>query len=75
MLTIAGMAKRKKPLSSDRHKPNKQVRITPRMDAQLQILARRRDTTVPDEVRAAVREYLEKHGLWPADNGGCKSSL
>lgn len=55
---------KKKP-TSDRHKPAKMVRIRPRLAAQAEILAARRDADVTQIVNDALRELLEREGLWP----------
>lgn len=58
----AFMGKKK---SSDRHKPSKQVRLRKSLADQLEVLAERNATTVPEEVNRAVRLLLEREGLWP----------
>lgn len=57
------MAKKKK--EEDRHKPSRMVRIPERMALALEELAETRENTLTDEVRTAVREYLERNDLWP----------
>lgn len=47
----------------DRHKKAAPVRLSPEMKAQLRKLADAKETTVTGEVKQAVREYLERHGL------------
>ncbi|VTT99058.1 ---NA--- : [Gemmataceae bacterium] len=49
----------------DRHKPSYQVRIPTAFVAGLEKMAALNGGDLPDEVRTAVREYLQKHGLWP----------
>lgn len=62
MLSNCGMAKKKRP---DQHKPSRMVRIRERLAAQLDLIARRNETSVTDEVNRAVRELLQREGLWP----------
>jgi hypothetical protein len=65
------MAKKKKSdtdkekRGSDRHKPARQMRIHPLLAAQLDVLAERNATTAPQEAHRAIREMLEREGLWP----------
>lgn len=65
------MSSRKKQ-SSDRHKPSRQVRLNIRLAAQLEKLADRNATSTTQECNRAVREMLEREGLWPppADTTG-----
>lgn len=51
--------------AGDRHKDSHPVRVRRVLADQLKILAERNVTTVPDEVNRAVRELLEREGLWP----------
>lgn len=51
--------------TEDRHKPSRMVRIPERMAVQLEKLAESRENTISDEVRTAVREFLERAGMWP----------
>lgn len=57
------MAK-KKP-DADRHKPSFMVRIPARFQEILDRLAEARVTDITAEVIRAVREMLEREGLWP----------
>jgi len=66
------MASRKKKSSDDRHKPATQIRLKPRLSAQLKILADRNATDITAETNRAVREMLERAGLWPPPNEGEK---
>jgi hypothetical protein len=56
------MAKKKQ---IDQHKPSRITRIPDRMAKQLATLCQKHETKLVDEVKAAVREYLERHHLWP----------
>lgn len=49
--------------SADRHRPSTPIRLSPEMTEQLRKLAVAKETTVTAEVKQAVREYLERHGL------------
>lgn len=53
------------PKRNDRHKPSKQSRVRKSLVAPLEELAERNATSFPEEVNRAVREYLERNGLWP----------
>ena len=53
----------------DRHKPSYQCRISMAFVPGLEKLALLHGGDVPDEVRTAVREYLQKHNLWPKTVG------
>lgn len=61
------MAKSK---SEDRHKPSRMVRIPERMAVALEEFAESRENTLTDEVRTAIREYLERNDLWPPKPDG-----
>jgi hypothetical protein len=54
----------KKP-AKDRRKPGYPVRIRYRMSLQMKIVAERNDSSLAEEVNIAVRERLERLGLWP----------
>ena len=41
------------------------MRLHPSMRGQLDKLVEKNASTISDEVRAAIRERLEKLGLWP----------
>ncbi|HEY7330143.1 MAG TPA: hypothetical protein VH592_21075 [Gemmataceae bacterium] len=64
------MGSRKKKSDSDRHKPARQIRLNIRLAAQLEKLAHRNATSVPQEVGRAVREMLEREKLWPPPDEG-----
>ena len=49
----------------DRHKPGRQVRIRSVFLPHLDRLAERNGTTAPEEANRALRELLEREGLWP----------
>lgn len=57
----ATMAKKK----TDRHKPAKMIRVRGPLAVQVEILANRNSTDATEEVNRAVREMLEREGLWP----------
>jgi hypothetical protein len=44
---------------------SRMVRVPERMAVQLEVIAVRDETCLADEVKTAVRLYLEKHNLWP----------
>ena len=55
---------KKKP--HDRHRQKQhQIRMSDRLRTQLDKLAERNDSSFSDEVRIAIRERLERAGLWP----------
>jgi hypothetical protein len=56
------MAAKKRP---DRHKPSRMVRLKERLAQQLDLLAGRNETSISHEVNQAVREKLQREGLWP----------
>lgn len=49
----------------DRHKTSYQCRLPIAFLPHLEKLAELNGGEASDEVRTAVREYLQKHGLWP----------
>lgn len=57
------MASKKNPL--DRHKPSRMTRVPERMAKLLEKLASQKETNLVSEVKQAVREYLERQGMWP----------
>ena len=59
------MAKKKTDNSTDRHKPAKMVRVRIALDKQLEILAERLASDRTEQVNRAIRELLEREGLWP----------
>jgi hypothetical protein len=61
------MADKKKP---DRHKPSRITRVPDSMAKQLAYLCKRHESKLVDEVKVAVREYLERHNLWPPPEKG-----
>ena len=65
--TLAPMAKKPESGSkrNDRHKPAKLVRIKPRLAAQAEVLAERLESDFTKVVNDAIREKLEREGLWP----------
>lgn len=50
---------------ADRHKSSYQCRVPVAFLPHLEKLAELHGGDASDEVRTAVREYLQKHGLWP----------
>lgn len=68
MRNIAFMAT-KDPRKGDRHKPGQQVRVRSAYIPQLKKLAEVRVTSVPEEVNRAIRELLQREGLWPKPEG------
>ncbi len=70
MATLTCMPDKKStPKDADRHKPSRHVRIKVQLAEQLDRLALRNATSTPDEVNRAVRELLEREGLWPLKDG------
>lgn len=64
------MAKERKP---DRHKRKPlQLRLHPLLREQLEALAEQNASNMTAEVSIAIRERLERHGLWPKKSGGSK---
>lgn len=62
--TISRMSKSK----DEKQKPkaaSEQVRIKTVFTELLEVLAKRRVTSVPEEANRACRELLEREGLWP----------
>lgn len=51
--------------SKDRHKPHRMGRVRGRLSRQLELLCERNQTDFTEEVNRAVREMLEREGLWP----------
>jgi len=54
---------------TDKHKPSRITRVPLSMAKQLAVLCKRNETKLVDEVKVAVREYLERHNLWPPHHG------
>lgn len=46
-------------------KPRRVIGVPEKLCAQLDVLATRHASDITEEVRTAVREYLERHNLWP----------
>ena len=67
MSTIGFMAKKPAQPKKDRHKPSKQYRVKKQLARLLDRLAERRASSGPEEVNRAVRELLEREGLWPQE--------
>ena len=60
------MAKQKPKSSNERYrKPRRIAGIPESLAKQIDILVERNQSDFTEEVRNAVREYLEKRGLWP----------
>jgi hypothetical protein len=67
-ITLDGMAKPKKPAdpTPDRHKKKPfQLRLHRLLRQQLELLAERNVSDLTSEISIAVRERLERNGLWP----------
>lgn len=80
MPTLLLMPPRKKPAGKDssgdrkesggdRHKPRRMAAIPLSMAAKLDDLVKLNGSDFTEEVRNAVREYLQRHGLWPKKPG------
>jgi hypothetical protein len=65
LATVERMATKKKPGDSDRHKPSRMVRVPAALAAELEKYASEQFNSLTEEVKAAVREYLEKRGRLP----------
>ena len=63
MATLEAMAKKK--THSDEPPPPINVRFPKPLRKQLDKLCDRHASQIGEEVRIAVRERLERHGLWP----------
>jgi hypothetical protein len=63
------MSKKQPSPSGDRHKPNRLARVRKVLADQAEILAGRLVIDFTDVVNLAVRELLERHGLWPPSPG------
>jgi hypothetical protein len=67
---MIGMAKKKpaadgkKPTGRNLY-PGFQLRLHPKMRAQLEALAERNFSNMTDEIRIAIRKHLESVGMWP----------
>jgi hypothetical protein len=55
---------KKKP-TADRHKKSKMVRIKPRLATQGELLAERLESDFTKLCNDALREKLEREGMWP----------
>jgi hypothetical protein len=64
--TAVMAAKKKKGTPADRHKPTRMARVRDSLAKQLDKLADRNATDFTEELNRAVRELLEKEGLWPS---------
>lgn len=60
--TMPDVAKNKNP---DRHKPRRMVGIPEALAAALEAMATEQFNTLAEQVKIAVREYLEKHDRLP----------
>lgn len=70
MPTTACMAKKKPQAAEpaapkDRHKPSRMVRVREALADQLDELVGRNASDFTEEVNRAVRELLQREGLWP----------
>lgn len=53
----------------DRHKPSRMVRVPEALASALEQLAREQFNSLAEQVKDAVREYLEKRGRLPKPGG------
>ncbi len=60
--TMLGMAHKKQ---ADRHKPSRMVRIPEAMARELERMADEQFNTLTEQVKVALREYLERNGRLP----------
>lgn len=64
--TIRHVAKDKgKSKGADRHKPRRMVGVPDALAQELERMADEQYNTLAEQVKIAVREYLEKHGRLP----------
>ena len=61
--TIHGMATKKK--QADKHKPSRMVRIPEAMACALEQIAEEQFNSLTEQVKIAVREYLERQSRMP----------
>jgi hypothetical protein len=62
------MADKKKPSgkSGDRHKPSRMFRVPTKMaDLLDELAAEELDSSGPEQLKIAIREYLTRKGKWP----------
>ena len=58
---------------ADRHlTPGFQIRLHPLLKQQLDALVDKHASTISEEVRVAIRERLERTGLWPVQDDSDK---
>lgn len=74
---MVAMGKQKKPKQDEQgkkkdleqyRKPRRLAGIPEKMAKQIDILVKRNGSDFTEEVRIAVRERLERSGLWPVDD-------
>lgn len=61
-LTVMG---KKKPTTSDRHKPRRLVGISERICLALEQMGEDREATLTEMVKVACIDYLTRHDRWP----------
>lgn len=61
---MRAMSEKRKKKDGHKHKLTG-IRFHPLLIQQLELLARRNTSKVTEEIRIAVRERLERAGLWP----------
>lgn len=63
--TLNGMASKKSANNDDRHKPSRMVRLAEPLAAALEEVAAEQFNSLTEQVKIAVREYLEKLDRMP----------
>lgn len=62
---MALMAKKNRPTGNSQQKPRRLVGLPPRIVEALEKLAKSRETTITEMVKAACLDYLTRLDLWP----------
>ncbi len=53
------------PATKDKHKAKKMFRINDELHGLFRELAEKNDRPMSRELKAALTDYLKKHGMWP----------
>jgi hypothetical protein len=65
MPQTVSVPRKKKTPAQDRHKPSRMARVRDSLAKKLDDLADRNATDFTEELNRAVRELLQREGLWP----------
>lgn len=69
-MLMAKTPKKKKVASTEKYrKPTRWARVRLRLAAQVDVMADRNASDFTEEVNTAIREYLQRHSLWPPADG------